>query len=293
MECLHHLEAQTWQDFEVVIVDDGSTDNTRSLVEKYRQHSPFSLRYLHQTNSGPAKARNWAISAMQAPISILIGDDIFPASNFVQVHLDYHRAHSKLEVVAVGLTRWKEQGQLVTPFMRWLDSHGVQFAYNDLLQGAAPSWKHFYTSNLSFKTEYLRQNLFHEAFHKAAMEDIELGYRLATRHGLSMAFLSDAIAEHLHPTSFRRACRRAIDVGAATHLFGELWPEHRLLPPQRFLPRLLLPLLIEDRIVLPALLLVTDLLNRIWLPNPFTQQVLLLHTRLGYQREANRQTYSR
>jgi glycosyltransferase involved in cell wall biosynthesis len=286
MECLRHLEAQTWRDFEVFIVDDGSTDDTQERVEAYQRTPPFPLRYLRQSNSGPATARNRAIAKMDSLVSILIGDDIFPIPDFVRIHLEFHRAHTQLEAEAVGFTRWSERGQTVTSFMRWLDRDGIQFAYGDLLNGVPPSWKHFYTSNLSFKTAYLRENPFHEGFRKAAVEDIELGYRLAKKHGLSMFFLPDAIADHLHPTSFDRACKRAIDVGASSYLFDELWPERRPVPPKNIFKRLLVPILIEPHVILPALTKTTQIVNRVWCPNPLTATVLGLHQKVGYRREA-------
>lgn len=284
--CLRHLETQTWKNFEVLIVDDGSTDNTRQEIERYRSTSTFPLRYLHQTNSGPATARNLAVAHLNSEICILIGDDIFPTPEFVATHLRFHQNHPQLTAVAVGLTRWSQQGQIVTPFMRWLDSDGVQFAYGELLQGTAPSWKHFYTSNLSLKSAYLRENKFHEGFRKAAMEDIELGYRLAAKHDLRMFFLPDAVAHHLHPTTFARACRRMIDVGDAAYLFGELWPEHRRSEPQNLIKRSLLHVFTEPHVVLPSLRKTTELLNRLWCPNPLLGQTLLFHERLGYRRRA-------
>jgi glycosyltransferase involved in cell wall biosynthesis len=286
MECLRHLEAQTWRDFEVFIVDDGSTDNTQEQIEICQRNAPFPLRYMRQSNSGPATARNRAIAKISSSISILIGDDIFPTPDFIRIHLEFHRAHPQLEAAAVGFTRWSERGQTVTSFMRWLDRDGIQFAYGDLLNGVPPSWKHFYTSNLSFKTDYLRQNPFHEGFRKAAVEDIELGYRLAQRHRLSMFFLPDAVADHLHPTTFDRACRRAIDVGASSYLFDELWPERRPVPTRNYLKRLLIPALTESRVILPAIRKTTQMVNRLWCPNPLLSSVLALHQELGYKREA-------
>ena len=285
MECLRHLEAQTWRDFEVFIVDDGSTDNTQEQIEIFQRSAPFPLRYMRQSNSGPATARNRAIAKISSSISILIGDDIFPTPDFVRIHLEFHRAHPQFEAAAVGFTRWSERGQTVTSFMRWLDRDGIQFAYGDLLNGVPPSWKHFYTSNLSFKTAYLRQNPFHEGFRKAAVEDIELGYRLAQRHRLSMFFLPDAVADHLHPTTFDRACRRAIDIGASSYLFDELWPERRPVPTRNYLKRLLIPALTESRVILPAIRKTTQMVNRLWCPNPLLSFVLALHQKLGYKRE--------
>jgi len=285
-ECLRHLEAQTWKAFELIVVDDGSSDDTAAVVEAFRAESALRLRYLRQQNAGPARARNYAAREMCAPVCILVGDDIFPRPEFVERHLEFHREHKELEAVAVGLTRWSETGQKVTPFMRWLDSEGIQFAYGDLMRGVEPDWRHFYTSNLSMKTDYLRAHPFDEAFRRAAMEDIELGYRMAARHGLQMHFLPEAEAEHLHPTTFLQACRRMVGVGESQYLLGERWPQFRRTPPASVVKRAGAAVLTEPRVVLPLVARLANQLQRVWCPNPWMLKTLELHARRGYEQAA-------
>ncbi len=289
-EALARLERQTFRDFEVVIVDDGSTDETRQMVEAYQAQAPYPLVYLRQTNAGPATARNLGVRHMNAPVCLLIGDDIFASPELVEQHLKLHRDQPQVEAAALGLTRWAEQGQVVTPFMRWLGRDGTQFVYGELLEGGTPSWKHFYTSNLSLKTAYLLQNPFDERFRKASMEDIELGYRLSRKHGLQMHFLPGAMAEHLHPTTFERSCRRSRDNGANAWIFESMWPEIRRAElPRHSFKRMVCSVLLEPKIVLPALERLTSALHRVWCPNPLTKLVLVLNERLGYL-EADRRT---
>ena len=280
--CLQHLERQTWRDFEVIVVDDGSTDDTRAQVQQYLTTSALRLRYVRQQNSGPARARNVGVALVRSPICLLIGDDIFATPDFVRTHLEFHQAAASPSIAALGLTCWSETGQTVTPFMRWLDQSGTQFSYGELSQGVPPDWRHFYTSNLSLKTELLRNNPFNESFTKAMMEDMELGYRLAKRHGLQMVFLRAAVAHHLHPTSFQRACKRGRGVGAATERFYELWPEQRPLP-RGALREFLKKRIYRNGWIAPPLTWFTAAVTSLWCPNPLIRPVLALHFGIGYR----------
>ena len=280
LECLRHLETQTTRDFEVLIVDDGSTDDTVAQLERYT--ASFPLRTLQQPNSGPARARNLALQHLTAPICLFLGDDTFPTPNLVATHLAFHRQHPELEAAAVGYTRWAQQGQIVTPFMRWLEAEGIQFAYRALLAGQPPTWAHFYTSNLSVKTALLQAHPFNETFRSYGLEDTELGYRLTRLQNLKMFFLSNAIADHLHPVTLSQICRRSIQVGAAQLRFEQLWPEqHPTLAPG--LKGLLLTLLSRP-VILPLFTLVTRFITRLRCPNPLLSRLLQCYRLEGYRK---------
>ena len=121
MKCLAHLEHQSCMDFEVVVVDDGSMDATPARMASYLQSAPFAIRYLRRENGGPARARNQAISIIEAPICLMIGDDIFASEGLVEAHLRLHQQRPEEQVAALGLTSWSTVDQEVTPFMRWLE----------------------------------------------------------------------------------------------------------------------------------------------------------------------------
>jgi GT2 family glycosyltransferase len=280
LECLGRLEKQSFKSFEVVVVDDGSTDATAELMQTYLEGSPLCIRYVRQDNSGPAKARNLGISMLEAPICLLLGDDIFASPMLVQRHLEAHQENDDRRMAALGFTRWNDAGQIVTPFMRWLDEANVQFAYPLLLSGVKPDWRHFYSSNLSLKTDLLRQFAFNERFPYAAMEDIELAYRIGKTVGLDLQFLPDAVADHLHPTTFRQACKRMIRAGYSAGLFYDLWPEQR--PPQpRGMRQRIVHRIARSRALLKLATAAVALITQAACPNPFIPYVLYAYFEIG------------
>jgi glycosyltransferase involved in cell wall biosynthesis len=280
ISCLKHLEQQTHKDFEVIVVDDGSTDETAQAMHEYMGNTPLNLRFLQQRNGGPARARNVAITEARSPLVLMIGDDIFATPELVEFHLNLHRRYVDPRVAGLGLTQWEETKQHVTPFMKFLD--GVQFAYGDLLLGKAPGWQHFYTSNLSVKTEVLRRNLFDERFLDAAYEDLELGLRIAKNEGLKLLFLPDALAYHFHPTTLPQACRRMRKVGSAMHLFHELWPDMRSDPAGRTSLRRMLRRAVASTPLLSVATAISALLVRFCCPKGLLQPILNTHLYVGY-----------
>ncbi|MHA6484547.1 glycosyltransferase family 2 protein [Paenibacillus sp. strain BS8-2] len=77
---------QTFKDFEIVVVDDGSTDDTRAIVEKYKAY--LSIQYCYQENSGRAKARNTALGLANGKYLIFNDDDRIPSQHFVSEHVN-------------------------------------------------------------------------------------------------------------------------------------------------------------------------------------------------------------
>jgi glycosyltransferase involved in cell wall biosynthesis len=69
------LAGQTYRDFEWLVVDDGSTDGTRELIEKLRAEASFPIRYFHQENQGKHIAWNRGVDEARGQLFLLLDSD--------------------------------------------------------------------------------------------------------------------------------------------------------------------------------------------------------------------------
>ena len=73
--CVDSILNQTFRDFELILVDDGSPDNCGALCEKYAKDDP-RVRVLHKANGGLSSARNAGIEPAKAPdLAFVCADD--------------------------------------------------------------------------------------------------------------------------------------------------------------------------------------------------------------------------
>ena len=74
VEAINSILHQTYTNWEIIIVDDGSTDNTSNIIQKYSKQ----IKYFHQTNQGVAASRNLGLSKAEGEyIAFLDQDDVF------------------------------------------------------------------------------------------------------------------------------------------------------------------------------------------------------------------------
>jgi glycosyltransferase involved in cell wall biosynthesis len=95
MDAVESVLAQTYENIEIIVVDDGSTDNTGELLKPYEEAG--KLRYIYQKNAGNASARNLGItSATGEFIAFLDADDIWLENKIERQmsFLDEHPEHS-------------------------------------------------------------------------------------------------------------------------------------------------------------------------------------------------------
>lgn len=85
-ELLESLSNQTRKDFEIVIVEDGSTNKCDEIVEKYR--SELNIKYFFKLNSGPGQSRNYGFERASGNYCIFLDSDCLIPPEYVEVVLN-------------------------------------------------------------------------------------------------------------------------------------------------------------------------------------------------------------
>ncbi len=210
-----HLAAVLCQkgvDYEVVCVDDGSSDDTPTILARHAELYPAVLRYARTENRGPGPARNTGVQMARARLIVIADDDTFPESNWLLRLLaarDKHRA----DVAAYAL----HPESLHLPAERYLH-------YRNLLV-TGDAYRRDYIGPAFFlmrRDLYLEAGGFTEARLSAA-EDFEFCHRLR-RRGVSIVFVPSVSVAHRFSTDWagveRRVRATAIDGARAYRMLG-------------------------------------------------------------------------
>jgi GT2 family glycosyltransferase len=227
--CLDALAAQTIlpQELEVIVVDDGSTDETEVMIRA--SSYAFPLRYLRQANSGPGAARNAGVRESTGEKVLFLGDDIVADARLLESHLEAHARREAPTTAILGHIDWPPDLPRTSVMDFVCGPSSLQFAFDVIPRLPALDFRFFYTSNISLDRQWLLDAagdgpIFDPDFTAAAFEDSELAMRLQ-RRGLEIVYAPEARAFHDHWMDLDGFARREYAAGRMAVVFYRKHPQ--------------------------------------------------------------------
>ena len=204
-KCLRALESQEFSNknyiegYEVVLVDDGSTDGTLNWLATHKDE--FShVRCFEQNHAGPAAARNLGVEKAQGDTIIFIDSDLVVLSNFLQAHTNaLVQGKEKL-----GNNCFFTYGAVINT-CNFANPTAEPYKITDF------SAAFFATGNVAIPKRWLEEaGLFDNRFQLYGWEDLELGVRLK-KLGLQLIKCPEAVGYHWHPPFSLQQIPKLID----------------------------------------------------------------------------------
>jgi len=196
--CLGALEAQTVdrRRYEVIVVDDGSTDATADVARSY------DVQLIQQANAGPAAARNRGVQAARGELLLFTDADCAPAPDWIE---QITAPFSDPDVVGAKGVYCTEQRALVARF--------VQLEYQRKVAPMARQERIDFID--TYSAAYRREVFLANGGFDPALrvdEDQEFSFRLA-RKGYRLVFVPGAVVAHQHVTTVSAYARRKLSIG--------------------------------------------------------------------------------
>jgi glycosyltransferase involved in cell wall biosynthesis len=224
-QTLEALARQTHDDFEVIVVDDGSTDHTAEMVTR---EFP-SVRLIRQPNLGPAAARNRGIQAANGESVAFTDDDCVPPPDWLARLADGYARYPHVAGVGGYLEAPDSvlRANILAEYERSIgrDEYGARES-EVLASFECPAGG---TNNMSYRRAILIQaGGFDETFPHAAGEDADLKWRVC-RTGAQLLYLPMPVT-HLQPYTWSHFRRQQINRGRGVVHFER---KHAGRPPGR------------------------------------------------------------
>ena len=231
-ELLESLSSQTFKDFEVVIVEDGSKITCKDVCEKYA--NILDLHYYYKENSGPGQSRNYGVERARGEYVLIVDSDAVAPHGFMQAIDD--------ELQRQPSDAWggpDAAHESFTDVQKAISYAMTSFFTTGGIRGGKKQLDKFYprSFNLGIRREaYLALGGFSKTrFSKMSLygEDIDFSIRIY-KAGYSCRLFPEAWVWHKRRTDFRKFWRQVYNSGYARVNLWRMYPE--ALKPVHALP---------------------------------------------------------
>lgn len=231
-ELLESLSSQTFKDFEVVIVEDGSKITCKDVCDKYA--NILHLHYYYKENSGPGQSRNYGVERANGEYVLIVDSDAVAPAGFMQAIDD--------ELQRQPSDAWggpDAAHESFTDVQKAISYAMTSFFTTGGIRGGKKQLDKFYprSFNLGIRREvYLALGGFSKTrFSKMSLygEDIDFSIRIY-KAGYSCRLFPEAWVWHKRRTDFRKFWRQVYNSGYARINLWRMYPE--ALKPVHALP---------------------------------------------------------
>lgn len=212
--------------YEVIVVDDGSTDASIPLLQNIS--TSYSLILIQQSNGGAGAARNRGVCQAQSELLVFLDSDMIAAPGLLQQYLTASAQHP--QALILGRQQpWPSAYQTLfdkATRYEWFRDLGSDFF--------SPTFYHVLSSSMAIsRGNFEKVGGFDEGVGTGAhpaTDDTDFGYR-AQRMGIKLVYWPDALAYHNHPRTLQQRCRQEYSTAMWTARMFQRYPEMQSLIP--------------------------------------------------------------
>lgn len=212
-DCLQGLTALGYPDYEVIVVDDGSTDDSARIAER------FPCRLIRTPNAGLSTARNTGLAAASGEIVAYIDADARPDPHWLHYLCETLRDSDEGNVVGVGGPNLPYRAD---PGLAECVANAPGGPIHVLLSDREA--EHIPGCNMAFRKQALEAIGGFDSRFRVAGDDVDVCWRVQER-GWKLAFSPSAVVWHHQRNSLRAYWRQQRGYGRAEALLETKWPE--------------------------------------------------------------------
>ena len=215
-ELLESLCQQSLKDFEVIVVEDGSSETCEDICKKYTQQ--LDLHYYFKPNSGPGPSRNYGAERSHGKYLIILDSDVIVPENYLQI------VHDELAAEPVDAFGGPDKAHpSFTPIQKAINYSMTSFFTTGGIRGGDKKLDKFYPRSFNLG---IRKSVYEALEGFAPMrygEDIDLSTRIF-KGGYSCRLFPEAFVYHKRRVKFSSFFRQVKHSGNARIVLKKKYP---------------------------------------------------------------------
>lgn len=145
-KCIDSLLAQTYGSFEIILVDDGSTDSSGAIADEYAEKYSEIIQVIHQVNTGQGGARNTGITVASGDYLLMVDSDDYVSENMLEI-LDGYLEKYNCDILIFNYIEVKKSGEQQMQYLHE-ESPYTQITPGQFILELAAPWNKVFRASL-------------------------------------------------------------------------------------------------------------------------------------------------